>query len=143
MPKKTSLESTCNDYKEIEQIGEGSYATVWDVKKNGIHYAKKVYLANENITQGFEVSDLIELNILGMVNHPNILGAESITIDKQCNVCLILPLEHGELKEINDVQLVLFINQLLCGLKYLKDNYILHLDIKPENILISKNKKKC
>jgi len=134
----------CAKQKDIiGKLGQGTYGVVYKVKEKGKFYALKTYDPQKALIGG----NLIELDILVRVNHPNVLNAHSVKM-KDCGICLMLPLADGDLdkwlernplgnspKEVERRMTVFY--KTMCGLQYLHSNHIIHQDIKPPNILMT------
>ena len=142
-----------DDYKIITQLGQGSFGKIYLVKdsKGNIYSMKKILLSEE-----LDVKNVIrEYNMCFNLAHPNIIkiiGIYSNKLDKTTYVVYIL-MEVGMTdweKEINshkikkmfytEEELVNILKQLISSLSFLQKNKISHRDIKPQNILIFKNK---
>ena len=142
-----------DDYKIITQLGQGSFGKIYLVKdsKGNIYSMKKILLSEE-----LDVKNVIrEYNMCFNLAHPNIIkiiGLYSNKLDKTTYVVYIL-MEVGISdweKEINshkikktfytEEELVNILKQLISSLSFLQKNKISHRDIKPQNILIFKNK---
>lgn len=127
-------------------IGSGSYGEVWVAKDRAtdLEVAVKIYLSMDpqglsDFKKEFQVSfDLNHTNLL----HANYLG----TTAEDNRPYLVMPLcpDGSASKYIGNAdEFVLwkFIKDVASGLAYLHDQNppIIHQDIKPDNILISKN----
>jgi serine/threonine protein kinase len=142
-----------NDYTIITQLGQGSFGKIYLVKdsKGNIFSMKKLLLSEE-----LDVKSVInEYNMCYNLSHPNIikiLGIYSNKLDKTTYVVYVL-MEVGISdweKEINSYKmkkisytesdLINILKQLISSLSFLQKNNISHRDIKPQNILIFKNK---
>ena len=142
-----------NDYTIITQLGQGSFGKIYLVKdsKGNIFSMKKLLLSEE-----LDVKSVInEYNMCYNLSHPNIikiLGIYSNKLDKTTYVVYVL-MEVGISdweKEINSYKmkkisytesdLINILEQLISSLSFLQKNNISHRDIKPQNILIFKNK---
>jgi hypothetical protein len=142
-----------NDYTIITQLGQGSFGKIYLVKdsKGNIYSMKKILLSEE-----LDVKSVIdEYNMCYNLNHPNIikiLGIYSNKLDKTTFVVYVL-MEVGisdwekEIKSYKtkktvykEQDLIHILKQLISSLSFLQKNNISHRDIKPQNILIFKNK---
>jgi serine/threonine protein kinase len=119
-------------YKIEILIGSGVYGKVFK--------ARNVKNANVAIKQVdvFENDDFTELDIIKRVKHPNIVSAQEMWLEPNTDVLnIVMPFAKCDLEHIKispaSIPNVLF--QLIDGLHFLHSNGILHLDIKPDNIL--------
>jgi serine/threonine-protein kinase ULK/ATG1 len=132
-----------------ERLGRGSSATVYlgYHKKSGIEVAvKKFELAvdNDKILKRAER----EIQILQSLSHPNIIKLYEIVRDR-VNRDIYLFLEycpHGSLRSflgkggyLEEKQGHQIMKQLSDALKHLYERNIYHRDLKPQNLLLSRN----
>ena len=120
-------------------LGKGSYGKVYKVEYNNQYIAVKEFL-----NSGDDISEdaVIEIDILNRCNHPNIIKPLFTEIINDTTF-IGLPLASTDLWKksnsgyiFNNVEKVDIMYSLLCGVSYLHDNYIIHSDLKPNNILI-------
>ncbi|KAJ0544252.1 putative protein-serine/threonine kinase CMGC-CDK-PITSLRE family [Helianthus annuus] len=100
------------EYERLGKINEGTYGVVHkarDKKTGEVVALKKVKLGSDR--EGFPVTALREINILGYMERM-----------KQ-------PFSQGEVKRL--------MIQLLEGVAYLHDNYVMHRDLKTSNLLLN------
>lgn len=137
-----------NRYESQKTLGCGSFGSVLQVKdlKNGQDYAFKTLPAGE-ISSTDVASFAKEFEILKSLNHPNICRVFDAGQDqeKECYylVCelisgkdLFKATESLSLDQIED----LFV-QALRAFNYLHEKSLVHLDIKPQNLLVETNTK--
>ncbi len=134
----------CGDYTIVSELGKGSYGNVYKVKDlNGEVLALKHF--STNTMHGLPADILVELDILSRIDHPNVVHAEYIHSDKtvkHCSVCLVLELADTDVRHVikqgldyNSKNMLMF--QIACGLNYLHNNFIIHRDLKTDNVLIA------
>jgi len=124
-------------YKKLSVLGQGAYGKVFKVKniETDQDYAMKTFLYEK--AEGIPKDVIKELDILQRANHPNIVTARDLMVE-ECKVEVILELADSSLKKFkgdDDVKLR-YVFELLCGVNYLHTNKIIHLDLKPDNLLI-------
>lgn len=139
--------TTFDERYELKEFkGSGSFGEVWLARdiQTDVDVAIKIYIAMdqrgvEDFKKEFQVS--FELN------HTNLLHANYLEISKVENrPYLVMPFcPHGSVSKlqgkITELQAWTFLRDVARGLEYLHNQEppIVHQDIKPENILISKS----
>uniref|UniRef100_A0A1E1XBG8 Cyclin-dependent kinase 7 n=1 Tax=Amblyomma aureolatum TaxID=187763 RepID=A0A1E1XBG8_9ACAR len=134
-------------YEKIEFLGEGQFATVYkarDVVKDEIVAVKKIKLGTRaEAKDGINRTALREIKLLQELSHPNIIGLYDV-FGHRSNVSLVFDFMVTDLEAIiKDTTIVLtaghiksYVLQTLQGLEYLHMNWILHRDLKPNNLLL-------
>ncbi|PWA28513.1 hypothetical protein CCH79_00017987 [Gambusia affinis] len=133
-----------DSYEKLEKLGEGSYATVYKGKSkvNGKLVALKVIRLQEE--EGTPFTAIREASLLKGLKHANIVLLHDIIHTKE-TLTLVFEYVHTDLCQYMDKHpgglhpdnVKLFLFQLLRGLSYIHQSYILHRDLKPQNLLIS------
>lgn len=128
-------------YGDFQLLHSGTYANIYRAKKAGKYFLLKApksdNTANINILKReYEVS-------VG-IDHPNITSAFTIENIPEIGLCLVMEyvdgenlseyLRHNPSAKSREKVLV----QLLSAVGYLHKKNIIHNDLKPENIIISK-----
>lgn len=137
-------------YEKIEFLGEGQFATVYkarDLETGEIVAVKKIKLGSRTEAKdGINRTALREIKILQELTHPNIIGLLDV-FGHQSNVSLVFDFMDTDLEIIIRDRSIVFVPaniksyiiMTLKGLRYLHNNWILHRDLKPNNLLIDKN----
>lgn len=145
IPQPLSPPFGCLDaYQKLEQLGEGSYATVF----KGVCSANKKIVALKEIRlqeeEGAPFTAIREASLLKQLKHANIVTLHDIIhtkdtlmfvfefVDTDLNVYL-----EKYPRGIPPYNVKLFLFQLLRGLAYIHERKILHRDLKPQNLLIN------
>lgn len=137
-------------YKKIEFLGEGQFATVYkaeDLENEGkIVAVKKIKLGQKcDARDGLNRTALREIKLLQELDHPNIIGLLDVFGHKS-NISLIFDYMDTDMEVlIRDTSILLtaghikaYILMTLKGLEYLHASWVLHRDLKPNNLLINK-----
>lgn len=137
-----------NRYEKIEFLGEGQFATVYkarDVETENIVAVKKIKLGTRmEVQDGINRTALREIKLLQELNHRNLIGLLDV-FGHVSNVSLVFDFMDADLEVIiKDNTIILttanvksYMIQTLQGLEYLHLNWILHRDLKPNNLLIN------
>lgn len=118
----------------IRILGKGAFGEVQLHQKDRKMFAIK--------WQDFDSQSIIETSIFKGTNHPNILGIYDIIFSNNL-MGIVLPFANfGSLFNVIHEKKcpgeTSIIYQLLCGMSYLHANQIYHRDLKPDNILVSR-----
>ncbi|XP_055349469.1 cyclin-dependent kinase 5-like [Paramacrobiotus metropolitanus] len=134
-------------FEKLEKIGEGTYGTVFKARNRETHDVvalKRVRLDDED--EGIPSSALREIALLKQLRHKNIVQLLDV-LHNEKKLTLVFEYCDQDLKKYFDslngiiepkIVRSLFY-QLLCGLAYCHLKNVLHRDLKPQNILLSKN----
>ena len=150
--KETKIGSRLSDFTIINQLGKGSYATVYTVLSHvdsKIYAMKKMDLNHLKPRQQNECYK--EVSILRKLNHPNIIKYYSSFLEKECLYIIMEYAELGDLyslikhfkkhqKFFDEFDLWKIAYDILNGLEYLHTHNIIHRDIKCLNLFITKDK---
>ncbi|CAB0031957.1 unnamed protein product [Trichogramma brassicae] len=135
-------------YEKIDFLGEGQFATVYKAKDSlteKIVAVKKIKVGSRaEAKDGINRTALREIKLLQEIRHENIIGLLDV-FGYKSNVSLVFDFMDTDLEVIiRDINIVLtsanikcYMIQTLQGLEFLHCNWILHRDLKPNNLLIS------
>ena len=140
-------------YQQIEDItllrslGKGSYGEVYlSQKQNALFATKKVKRkkTDDEMTKYFKN----EINILRILNHPNIVKLEEIKMDENNYYIVMEYINGGELSDylkkyiekygrpFSEEIVQYLMKQIISALIYIHDLNIIHRDLKLENIMV-------
>ncbi|PKU80623.1 serine/threonine-protein kinase ATG1c isoform X1 [Dendrobium catenatum] len=133
------------DYMIGRQIGSGSFSVVWLARHrvNGAEVAVKE-IVMDTLSKKLRESLLSEIVILKHIKHPNIIALHDI-IEASGRVYLILEYCRGgdlaryiqKQGKVPEATAKHFMQQLASGLYVLRENNLVHRDLKPQNLLLS------
>lgn len=151
-------------FEKLEKIGEGSYGTVWKawdrLNSNKLIALKICKDPFKTENEGISAVILREISILSQLDHPNIvkllhietapnktqLAFEFMETDLRKALYFQNALEEKRYEGYfdrgtreNDPRVKAMLKQLLEAIDYLHGRRMMHRDIKPQNILVSKD----
>ena len=140
-----------DEFERLKKIDEGTYGIVFkarDKKTGEVAALKRVKM--DEVADGFPLTALREVNILLSLDHPSIVNVNEVVVGSKLNfVFMVMEYVENDLKglmdqmaksstpnftipEVKDLML-----QLLSGMSYLHENWIMHRDLKMSNILVT------
>jgi len=141
--------ATAERFRKIEKLGEGTYGVVYkceDLSTGTLVALKRVRLEAED--NGVPSTAIREISLLQDLKHPNIVELIDIVNDTH-KLYLVFECLHHDLKRSLDNRVTPFYGpmlaslslQILLGLHHCHRKNILHRDLKPQNILLTKDSK--
>ncbi|KAK5936700.1 serine/threonine protein kinase [Knufia obscura] len=146
-PKSRMSSAFHSQYRILQQLGKGHFATVYLCvdRSTGHKFAVKKFERRMGDSQRSQTEGLQqEIAVLMSVSHPNVLCLKE-NFEEADGVYLVLELAaEGELfnwivskQKLSEAETRKVFIQLFQGVKYLHERNIVHRDIKPENILLT------
>jgi hypothetical protein len=136
-------------YEILGELGHGAMGIVYKAQdpKIGRTVAIKTLSAaglGADMEQ-YRARFLVEAKSAGRLNHPNIVAVHDVTDDDQGRPCLVLEFVEGTTldrlvmeEQIPLARLLELVAQIARALAYAHANGIIHRDVKPANIMVTK-----
>ncbi|KAK4753623.1 hypothetical protein SAY87_001727 [Trapa incisa] len=136
-----------DEFERLNKIDEGTYGVVYrarDKKTGEVVALKKVKMEKER--EGFPLTSLREINILLSFHHPSIVDVKEVVVGSSLDsIFMVMEYMEHDLKGLMESMKQTFSQsevkclmlQLLEGVKYLHDNWVLHRDLKTSNLLLN------
>ncbi|KAK7368459.1 hypothetical protein VNO80_10485 [Phaseolus coccineus] len=136
-----------DEFERLNKIDEGTYGVVYrarDKKTGEIVALKKVKMEKEK--EGFPLTSLREINILLSFHHPSIVDVKEVVVGSSLDsIFMVMEYMEHDLKGLMEAmkqpfsqsEVKCLMIQLLEGVKYLHDNWVLHRDLKTSNLLLN------
>ena len=137
-------------YEIIDKVGSGGMADVYKAKDHRLNrfVAIKVLRQEYSSDAKFVAKFRAEAQSVAGLSHPNIVNVYDVDEDENYNYIVMELVEGITLKKFIEKKGKLEVNeavgiavQIAQGMEAAHDNHIIHRDIKPQNIIISKEGK--
>ncbi len=137
-------------YRPLSELGQGGYGTVvlaWDTRMQRRVAIKRLLLPVDARGIPQHPPGLAEARTAAMLNHPNIVTVFDFDTDVDE---AFLVMEHVDGASLGDVldhvdgalmpdEVAAIIDSVSSALEFAHDNGVLHLDIKPDNVLVTRD----
>lgn len=136
-----------DEFERLNKISEGTYGVVYramDKKTGEIVALKKVKMEKER--EGFPLTSLREINILLSLRHPSIVDVKEVVVGNSLDsIFMVMEYMEHDLKGLMETmkqpfsqsEVKCLMLQLLEGMSFLHDNWVLHRDLKTSNLLLN------
>lgn len=136
-----------DEFERLNRIDEGTYGIVFrakDKKTGEVVALKKVKMDREK--EGFPLTSLREINILLSFHHSSIVDVKEVVVGSNLDsIYMVMEYMEHDLKGLMETmkqpysqsEVKCLMLQLLEGIKYLHDNWVLHRDLKTSNLLLN------
>ncbi|GER56056.1 kinase family protein [Striga asiatica] len=136
-----------DEFERLNKIDEGTYGVVYrakDKRTGEIVALKKVKMDKER--EGFPLTSLREINILLSFDHPSIVDVKEVVVGSNLDsIFMVMEYMEHDLKALMETmkqpfsqsEVKCLMLQLLTGVEYLHDNWVLHRDLKTSNLLLN------
>uniref|UniRef100_A0A672HVP8 Cyclin-dependent kinase 7 n=1 Tax=Salarias fasciatus TaxID=181472 RepID=A0A672HVP8_SALFA len=119
-------------YEKLDFLGEGQFATVYkarDKTTDTIVAIKKIKVGHRTEAKdGINRTALREIKLLQELHHPNIIGVAYVSVIIKDTSLVLTP-----------ANIKAYILMTLQGLEYMHQHWVLHRDLKPNNLLLDGN----
>ena len=139
------------DYILVKKIGEGTFDEVYLANKNNSYKLFAIKKIDKNKTQDELVMKNLrnEINILGILRHPNIVNLESVKMTQNNYYIITEYINGGSLYECLQRYIIKYkrpfpeeiiqylMKQVVDALVFIHDKNIIHRNLKLENIMVN------
>ncbi|XP_037720926.1 twitchin isoform X30 [Drosophila subpulchrella] len=141
-PVEISQQSVYDRYDILEEIGTGAFGVVHRCRERstGNIFAAKFIPVSHSVEK-----DLIrrEIDIMNQLHHQKLINLHDAFEDDDEMVLILEFLSGGELFEritaegyvMTEAEVINYMRQICEGIRHMHEKNIIHLDIKPENIM--------
>ncbi|KAK8891407.1 hypothetical protein M9Y10_028616 [Tritrichomonas musculus] len=138
-----------NRYEIIRELGKGSYGSVKlarDKESKELYAVKKVKLSC--LSKSEREKALGEVKVLSSISHPNVVAYKESFQEKSSLFIVMEYIDGGDLDKViqnqrnklmEESDILRYFVQIVHVVNYLHTNHILHRDLKPQNVFLTKH----
>ena len=136
-------------YRPLAELGEGGHGTVtlaYDTRMARRVAIKRIPLTEAGILRLSRSTGLAEARTSALLNHPNIVTVHDWDTDENEAFLVMEHVDGASLAEVLDAYAPLqpdeaaaVVGPIARALSFAHDNGVLHLDVKPENVLVTRD----
>ncbi|KAF9279292.1 Cyclin-dependent kinase 10 [Mortierella alpina] len=136
-----------DDFEKLNKVGEGTYGVVYrakDKRTGEIVALKRIRMEREN--DGLPISSLREIKLLKTLRHDNIVLVKEVAVGSDLDqIFLVMEYCEQDMAALMDnvktpytsAEVKCLMYQLLRGIEYCHDHYVIHRDLKLSNLLLN------
>ncbi|KAF9574952.1 Cyclin-dependent kinase 10 [Mortierella alpina] len=136
-----------DDFEKLNKVGEGTYGVVYrakDKRTGEIVALKRIRMEREN--DGLPISSLREIKLLKTLRHDNIVLVKEVAVGSDLDqIFLVMEYCEQDMAALMDnvktpytsAEVKCLMYQLLKGIEYCHDHYVIHRDLKLSNLLLN------
>jgi len=141
------MKNKLDKYEKLEKLGEGTYGVVYkarDKVTKELYAFKKIRLESDD--EGIPSTAIREIALLKELQHPNIVRIQDV-IHTNKKLILVFEFVDQDLKKfltsrdgkpLESILVKSLLYQLIRGIAHCHLMKVLHRDLKPQNLLVSK-----
>ena len=147
---ETMNEAISARYVKGKRLGEGTYAVVYLAHLRSdpstLYAIKKFKIQPSQLREGLNVDSIREIKYLQELSHPSLVRLFDVFSTRDQNINMVIEyFPHGNLEQLIKDPTVTYgaadvkawMGMLCRGIYYCHQNFVLHRDIKPNNLLIA------
>ena len=141
----THPDETSSQFSGYVEIPSEGFNCLYKAKRNGRLYVLKGLKAEYRSDETYKTLLKKEFDIEIQLNHPNIVSVHSLEDDPEAGRCIVMDFVDGcTLRDFlktnpgKDTRLAI-VRELLSAMGYYHGLQVVHRDLKPDNILITRN----
>uniref|UniRef100_A0A182JTX3 Serine/threonine-protein kinase ULK3 n=1 Tax=Anopheles christyi TaxID=43041 RepID=A0A182JTX3_9DIPT len=139
-------EAKITEYKMLERLGSGTYAIVYRaMKKTTKEILAVKVMAKSKLSCSAMDNIISEISLLKKLKHRHIVEMRDFLWDEENIYILMEYCDAGNLstyirqhRTLDEGTCKRFLQQLALALRYMRQNDVSHLDLKPANLLLTK-----
>ncbi|MEZ6128138.1 MAG: protein kinase [Planctomycetaceae bacterium] len=146
IPPKEWSKPDIPGYTIEKLLGKGAFATVW----KGVHNATQRPVALKILRMDLSTDGVFsrfarEVRLLERLKHPNIAESFDNRVDQKVGYCAMEYIDGTPLQQylkdhkVNKAQMLEIVAQVCDGLEYAHQSGIIHRDVKPSNIMMTRD----